>query len=115
MDFEYNEEVAKKWLNDMLGRMEEGEGSIQPVKEKERTPVKQKPAKRGRKKAAEEPEYTGPIEEDDNEPELEDDWSCLFNKHTTGASPSSDAFPPPPSSTAPPAPRNPPWDALAFF
>ena len=100
MDFEYNEEVAKKWLNDMLGRMEEGEGSSQPPKEKERTPVKQKPAKRGRKKAAEEPEYTGPIEEDDNEPiELEDDWSCLFNKHTTVASPSSDAFPPPPSST----------------
>ena len=73
MDFVYNEEVAKKWLNDMLGKIEEDEGANQRTKEKEATPVKQKPAKRGRKKA-EEAEYAGPIEGDDDEPiELEDD------------------------------------------
>ena len=63
MGFDFTEDMPKKWLDDMLGKMDpiEGEADVTP---KEKTPRKTKPATRGRKKKAEleEPEFEEDIE-----------------------------------------------------
>ncbi|OAO17380.1 hypothetical protein AV274_0897 [Blastocystis sp. ATCC 50177/Nand II] len=66
MDIEFTEDMPKKWLDDMLGKLDPIEGEAATPK-KEKTPKKTKPATRGRRKKEEEPEYNGPEEEEPEE------------------------------------------------
>ena len=97
MDIEFTEDMPKKWLDDMLGKLDPIEGEAATPK-KEKTPKKTKPATRGRRKKEEEPEYDGPEEEEPEEAiEYAEDLGVCWNKQDITPSSSSCASPPSPS------------------